>query len=80
MAEETRRMEQRTSNYGWWQRGDNNAGNNDKKQQSTNVQGRGGVRVRRQRWRTTTAGKRRGTVVEVDEQLLCGGRGETALR
>jgi hypothetical protein len=31
----------------------------------------------RQRWRTTMAGKRRGVVVEVEEQLLCGGRGFT---
>jgi hypothetical protein len=35
-AEETWPMEQKTSNYGWWQRGNNNADNNDKKQQSTN--------------------------------------------
>jgi hypothetical protein len=32
VAEETRRMEQRASNYGWWWRGDNAADNNDKKQ------------------------------------------------
>jgi hypothetical protein len=36
-AEETRQMEQWTSNYGRWQRGNNDADNNDKKQQSTNV-------------------------------------------
>jgi hypothetical protein len=37
-AEQMRWMEQRTSNYGWWQRGDNGADDNDKKQQPRNVQ------------------------------------------
>jgi hypothetical protein len=36
-AEETWRMEQRTSKYGWWQRGNNNADDDYKKQQPTNV-------------------------------------------
>jgi hypothetical protein len=36
-AEEMRQMEQRTSNYGWWRRGNNGADYNNKKQQSTNV-------------------------------------------
>jgi hypothetical protein len=46
-AEEMRQMEQRTSKYSWWQRGNNDADNIDKKQQSTNVQW--------QRWRMYAA-------------------------
>jgi hypothetical protein len=52
-AEEMRRMEQRTSNYSRWQMGNNDVDNNDKKQQSTNVQ--------RQRRRMMTARERWGT-------------------
>jgi hypothetical protein len=39
--------------------------------------GRGGGRVRQQRWRTTTAGERWGTVVEAEERLLYGSGEET---
>ncbi len=42
--------------------------------------GRGGGRVRRQRRRRTMAGERWGAMVEVEEGLLCGGGGETALQ
>jgi hypothetical protein len=34
-AEEMRQMEQRTSKFGRWRKGDNNTDNNNKKQQST---------------------------------------------
>ncbi len=71
-AEETRQMEQRTGNYGQWRRGDNDADNKDKKQQSTNV--------RRQRQRTCAAAETEdddGWQVEAEEQLLCGGGRET---
>jgi hypothetical protein len=38
VAEETPQLEQLTSNYGQWRRGNNGTDINDKKQQSTNVQ------------------------------------------
>ncbi len=50
--------------------GQQRSDNNNKKQQSTNDWW--------QRQRMTMAGKRQGAVVDVEEQLLCGSRGETA--
>jgi hypothetical protein len=79
-AEEMQRIEQKTSKYGWWRRGNNKADNNNKKQQSTNVWWQRRRMCAVAEVDVMMAGKRWGTVVEVEEQLLCSGGEETASR
>jgi hypothetical protein len=71
-ADETRQMEQRTSKYGQWRRGNNNNDNNIKKHQSTNVW--------RQRRRTCTAAEAEDNNGWQEAGRSGGGKGVTVVR
>jgi hypothetical protein len=71
-AEETWRMEQRTSKYSQWWRGNNDSDNNNKTQQSTNFQW--------QRQRTCAAAEAEDNNSWQEVGCSGGGRGATVMR